>query len=254
MVTETTQEFPVDRPVALVTGGARRIGRALCEAFHRDGFDVIIHCNRSYIEAGNLAQTLNDQREASTIVVRADLNNPADLQSLCDATVRFRGRLDALINNASSFYPTPLGTITEQSWLDLIGSNLKAPLFLSQALAPLLRLSSGCILNISDINARRPMPEHTVYCVAKAGNEMLTKSLALELAPRVRVNGIAPGAILWPEDGDQTEQPNPARLAKIPLATLGGADAVARMALFIVRQGDYLTGEIIKVDGGASLS
>lgn len=253
-MTESTREMSAGRPVALITGGARRIGRALCEAFHKDGFDLIIHCNRSTGEAEKLARVLNDQRETSAIVVAADLNNSTELQLLCEATGQFRGRLDVLINNASTFYPTPLGSITELNWLDLIGSNLKAPLFLAQTLAPLLQQHAGCILNISDIHAQRPIAGHTVYCIAKAGNEMLTKSLALELAPKVRVNGIAPGAILWPEEGGLVEQPNLARLNRIPLGTLGGVDAITRIALFIVRHGDYLTGEIIKVDGGASLT
>lgn len=239
-------------PVALITGAARRIGKALAGALHARGYNVIVHCHQSLDEASRLAEAFNRQRADSAAVIQADLNQPEAIQNLADCALQQWQRLNVLINNASTFYPTAIGTTTLEHWQDLVGSNLQAPFFLAQALADGLRQQHGCIINISDINARKPFAGHTVYCVAKAGNDMLTRSLALDLAPDVRVNGIAPGAILWPQDAQQLELANPARLQSIPLGTLGGTDAIVRAALFLIDAG-YMTGEIIAVDGGAQL-
>jgi len=241
------------QPVALVTGAARRIGAAICEALHNEGWNLIIHCNGSAAAATVLAEELNQRRTHSAQVVQADLNKMTDIQFLASAAPAAWGRLDALVNNASTFYPTPLQSATEAQWNDLIGSNLKAPFFLSQALQVALRETNGCIINISDIFSVRPMPQHTIYSIAKAGNSMLTKSLALELAPHIRVNGVAPGAILWPENASGEEVVNQEKLQQIPLGTLGGAGAIADTVKFLIKEAPYITGQIVTVDGGRSL-
>lgn len=240
-------------PVALITGAARRIGKALTQALHANGHNVIIHCHNSITDANHLAEQLNRERPDSAFVIQANLNRPEAVQALAQKAQHQWQRMDVLINNASTFYPTDIGATTQQHWQDLLGSNLQAPFFLAQALADNLRRQRGCIINISDINARKPVPGHTVYCIAKAGNDMLTRSLALELAPEVRVNGIAPGAILWPQDSRQQDLVKPEKLLKIPLGTLGGTDAIVNTALFLIQQADYMTGEIIAVDGGVQL-
>lgn len=240
-------------PVAIVTGGARRIGAALCQALHQAGYNLIIHYHHSAQEASELAQRLNAQRPESVITCAADLNHLAGVNNLVTASLGAWGRLDVLINNASTFYPTPVSQASEDQWHDLMNSNLKAPFFLTQKLVPSLIKQRGCVINISDIFADRPMPGHSLYSIAKAGNNMLTKSLAQELAPDVRVNGIAPGAILWPEDEQGKAMVAPEKLRLIPLAQLGGAEAIARTALFLIREAPYITGQIIPVDGGRTL-
>lgn len=239
--------------VALVTGAARRIGAAICRALHQNNWNLVIHCNRSLAEAEALATEFNQQRPHSAQVVQADLNKMVDIQYLASAAPAAWGRLDALVNNASTFFPTPIPEATEEQWDDLLGSNLKAPFFLSQALFTELSQQRGCIINIGDIFAVRPMPRHTFYSVAKAGNAMLTKSLALEMAPLVRVNGVAPGAILWPENAAGEEVVNRDKLEQIPLGTLGGAHAIADTVTFLIEDSPYITGQIIAVDGGRSL-
>lgn len=241
-------------PVALITGGARRIGAEIARHLHQAGYNLALHCHHSVVEAETLAATLNHQRPNSVNILTADLRNIAALQQLATEAQSFWGRVDVLINNASTFYPTPVGTVTEQAWDDLMGSNLKAPFFLAQALAEELKKNSGCIINIADIHAERPLKEHPVYCAAKAGNIMLTKALARELAPHVRVNGIAPGAILWPEQQeDLTPQKQQDIVAKIPLQARGSAADIARSVVFLVQQAPYITGQILAVDGGRSL-
>lgn len=239
--------------VALITGAARRIGAAICRALHSEGWNLVIHCNKSQTQADALADELNLARPQSAQVIQADLNKMVDIQFLATAAPAAWGRLDALINNASTFFPTPIPSATEEQWDDLLGSNLKAPFFLSQALFFELKQQNGCIINISDIFAVRPMPRHTVYSIAKAGNAMLTKSLALEMAPDVRVNGIAPGAILWPENSEGQEMVCNEKLQQIPLGTLGGAPAIAATVKFLITEAPYITGQIIAVDGGRSL-
>jgi pteridine reductase len=236
---------------ALVTGAADRLGAQIARTLHENGANLIIHYRASAAGAEALAAELNGQRHNSAVALRADLASSAELQQLAASACAAFSSLDILVNNASSYYPTPFGEIDEQAWDDLIASNYKAPLFLSQACYPSLRAAGGCIVNLVDIYASRPLLRHSVYCSAKAANRMLVESLALELAPEVRVNGIAPGAILWPDP-----QPDAARrqqmLDSIPLGRLGGAQSIADSVLFLARS-DYITGEIIRVDGGSAL-
>lgn len=239
--------------VALVTGAARRIGAEICRTLHAEGWNLVIHCHKSQAPAEALADALNQQRPRSAQVIQADLNKMVDIQFLATAAPAAWGRLDALVNNASSFFPTQVPGATEEQWEDLLGSNLKAPFFLSQALYTELRQQRGCIINISDIFALRPMPRHAVYSIAKAGNAMMTKSLALEMAPDVRVNGIAPGAILWPENEMGEEVVSQDKLQQIPMGRLGGAQAISSTVKFLITESPYITGQIIAVDGGRSL-
>jgi pteridine reductase len=240
-----------DRAV-LVTGAAKRVGAALARGFHARGARVVIHCHRS-IEAGrSLQQALNAQRADSAIVVSGDLLDSMVPSQIVTAAVKAFGRLDVLINNASTFYPTPLGSITTEQWDDLIGTNLKAPLFLSQAAAPHLRATHGLILNMIDIHAQRPLPQHPVYSTGKAGLIMLTRSLARELGPEVRVNGIAPGPILWPEGGID-ESVKAEIVSKTLLKRSGSPDDVVRAALFFAQDAPYVTGQVLAVDGGRSV-
>jgi pteridine reductase len=242
------------RPVALITGGARRIGAAIAESLHQAGFNIALHYRHSEKEAQAMVDKLNQQRSNSALAVAADLNHLQEIQHLAHALLQQWQRLDVLINNASSFFPTPVANASEAQWNDLMNSNLKAPFFLAQAFAAELQQRRGCIINIADIHADRPLKQHPIYCAAKAGNVMLTKSLARELAPQVRVNGIAPGAILWPEQDngldDSTQQEI---LQKIPLARSGSPEDIARAVRFLVQDAPYITGQIITVDGGRSL-
>lgn len=240
-------------PVALVTGAARRIGAETSKALHAAGFRVILHYRNSSDEAEQLARALNAQRPNSAVCLQADLNNLQQVKQLAQAALEVWGRMDLLVNNASSFYSTPLLDASESQWDELMGNNLKAPFFLAQALAPSLKEHRGNIINIADIHGQRPLADHSIYSIAKAGNIMLTKTLALELAPEVRVNGIAPGACLWPEDETGTVLIQPEALEKIPLKSLGGAENIARAVVFLARENSYITGHILAVDGGRSL-
>jgi pteridine reductase len=239
--------------VALITGGAKRIGATDSRMLHAAGMNIIIHCRGSRPEADALAAELNKIREHSAHVLQLDLDQTEQLAGLIEQAVAVWGRLDALINNASNFYPTPVGSITMDDWDNLMGSNLKAPLFLSQAAAPHLKKTGGCIVNMVDVHAFKPMRKHPVYCAAKAGLVMLTQSLARELGPEVRVNGVAPGAILWPENEmpDDTKQ---LILDRTALKRPGTPEDIAKTILFLVRDADYITGQIISVDGGRSLN
>ncbi len=240
-----------DAPVALVTGSARRLGAAIVRALHARGFRVAIHHRGSEAEARRLAESLEEARAGSAAVFRADLLDPEAVRSLPPAVFERWGRLDALVNNASSFYPTPLGSIDERTWNDLVGTNLKAPLFLAQAACEGLARRGGSIVNLLDIHARRPLRAHVVYGVAKAGLEMLTRSLARELAPRIRVNGVAPGAILW-QEGFDDETVKRQVLRQIPLGRLGTPGDVASAVAFLVCDAPYVTGHVLTVDGGRS--
>lgn len=247
-----------DRPnslsgrTVLITGGARRVGATLARALHGAGANLVIHYRRSSSEAARLAKDLNEERPRSAALVQADLLEPSELRALGEAAVKAFGQLDVLINNASSFYPTPIGEVTEQHWNDLVGTNLKAPLFLSQALAPALRLTQGLILNLADIHGMRPLRRYTTYCVAKAGLIMLTKSLARELGPHVRVNAIAPGPVMWPADvTDRTLQKK--IIDRTLLKRAGSPEDVARAALFFCTEAPFVTGQILAVDGGRSV-
>jgi pteridine reductase len=238
--------------VVLVTGAAKRVGAALVQGFHARGARVAIHCHRSLDAAQSLQKTLNAQRADSAIVVQEDLLESAALPRIVAKTTTAFGRLDVLINNASTFYPTPLGSVTIEQWDDLMGSNLRAPLFLSQAAAPHLRATKGLIINMIDIHSQRPLPRHPVYSTAKAGLAMLTRSLARELGPDVRVNGISPGPILWPEGGIDESLKNEI-VAKTLLKRSGAPDDVVRTALFFAVDAPYVTGQILAVDGGRSV-
>ena len=237
---------------ALITGAARRVGAVIAERLHDEGADVAIHFRNSEQEAQDVCARLNDRRPDSARAFQADLSNIAEVNSLATTVQDWRGHVDALVNNASSFYRTPIGQISEEQWDDLVGSNMKAPLFLAQALLPSLRESAGSIVNIVDIHAERPLRDHPVYGAAKAGLAMLTRSLAKDLAPEVRVNGVAPGAILWPED-DMTGKVRAQILKQVPLARLGSPDDIAGAVVFLVRDASYVTGQIISIDGGRSI-
>lgn len=242
----------LDGRVALVTGAARRIGAAIAAQLHAAGANVVIHYRGSADQAETLADSLNALRDDSATTIRADLLDTRALPGLVKSVVAWKSRLDILVNNASTFYPTPVGEITEDDWDDLVGTNLKAPLFLSQAAAAELRARSGVIVNLVDIHARRPLRDHPVYGPAKAGLAMLTLSLAKDLAPEVRVNGVAPGAILWPESGmdDATKQ---SIVDEVPLARPGNPDDIAGAVLYLVRDATYVTGQIVAIDGGRSI-
>ncbi len=238
--------------VALVTGASRRIGAAIVRGLHAAGYRVLLHYHRSEDEARQLAEELNAERPGSVVTQQADLDDTAALSGLVNQAIDVWGRLDALVNNASTFYPTPLGTVNESQWDALLGSNLKAPFFLCQAAAPQLARRQGAIVNLVDVYAERPLKGYPAYSIAKAGLAALTRSLAVELAPDVRVNGVAPGAILWPEqtDGGQTQADI---LARIPLARSGSPADIAGAVRFLLEDAPYVTGQIIAVDGGRSV-
>lgn len=238
--------------VALVTGGARRIGAAIVRELHAAGLRVVVHCNRSTAEAATLCDELNAARADSARFLRADLLDAHARAALVSDAAACWGRLDVLVNNASSFYPTPVGSVTEAQWDDLTGTNLKAPFFLAQAAAQALRANRGCIVNLVDVHAQRPMKGHPVYSTAKAGLMMLTRALARELGPEVRVNGVAPGAILWPEH-DMDERVQRKIVEATALKRQGEPEDVARMVRFLATEADYVTGQVIAVDGGRSL-
>lgn len=240
------------RRAALVTGGARRIGAEICRCLHADGFDIGVHYRASATDAAALVDELNGRRAGSAQGFDLDLMDVPRLGELIDAFIARFGRLDLLVNNASSFYETPIAGVEESDWDDLVGVNLKAPLFLAKAAAPHLAASGGCIVNITDIHAERPMKNHAVYSISKAGLAMLTRALAVELGPAVRVNAVAPGAILWPERGiDEAERRS--IIERTALDRIGAPRDVARAVLFLAREAAYTTGEVLAVDGGRSL-
>ena len=237
--------------VALITGSAKRIGKQTAITLHEQGYDIVIHCNKSAKEAQELVDELNTAREDSATYIQADLNSHQQVLELAAKAQSAFGRLDVLVNNASSFYPTDIGSVTESIWDDLFASNLKAPFFLSQALAKELDKNQGVIVNIVDIHADRPLKDYPVYCTAKAGLVMLTKSLSRELAPNIRVNAVAPGPILW-HDNDLTEQDKTQVLDEVLLKRLGSPTNIAQAILYLI-QADYVTGHILAVDGGRSI-
>jgi pteridine reductase len=237
---------------ALITGGSQRIGAQIVRQLHAAGANVGIHFRNSADEAQVLCDGLNGLRDDSAAIFAADLAQTSALSDLTESFVAWAGGIDVLINNASTFYPTPVGTITELQWDELFASNLRAPLFLSQCAMPYLRESQGVIINMIDIHARRPLRDHSVYGSAKAGLEMLTRSLAKDLAPEIRVNGIAPGAILWPEQG-MTDSIKNTILQQIPLGRPGEPCEIAECVLYLASGARYITGQVIAVDGGRSL-
>ena len=241
-------------PVALITGAARRIGAAIATLLHGRGYRVIIHYQNSAADAEKLCAKLNASRADSAHALQASLLDINSVQQLAEASIAHWGQLNALVNNASSFYPTPLPDATNTQWDDLIGSNLKGPFFLCQALADELKKHCGSIVNIADIHAHQPLKDHSIYCIAKAGNKMLTKTLAKELAPKVRVNGIAPGVILWPENDNQKNDEQEKLIKTIPLQCMGTGDDIARLAEFFITNASYITGQTIAIDGGKHLN
>jgi len=248
----TIEETNLNGKWALITGAGKRLGECTARTLHQHGANIAIHYRGSEKPAQELADSLNGLREGSAFTVQADLLDNDALNSLVDQVVAHTGQLDILVNNASSFYPTPLGTVTEDQWTDLIGSNLKAPLFLSQAALPYLRKDNGVIINIVDIHSQRPLKEHTVYGPAKAALAMLTKTLAKDLAPEVRVNGVSPGAILWPDEG-MPEKVAQSIINQVPMKRVGDPTDIARTVLFLIKDAPYITGQIIAVDGGRSV-
>lgn len=240
------------RPVALVTGAARRIGAVIARRLHAAGYDLALHCRRSRDELDALVAALESERPGSTLALQADLADVETLPDLVDAALERFGRLDALVNNASAFYPTPVGSATAAHWDDLFASNARAPFFLAQAATAALQASRGAIVNLVDIYAERPLARHPLYSMAKASLAMMTRALALELAPDVRVNAVAPGAILWPEAGKSTTERD-ALIARTPLARAGTPEDIADAVLWLVRDARYTTGEIVRIDGGRSL-
>jgi len=244
---------PRDRPVALITGGAQRVGAVVARTLHAAGYDLALHYRHSSDAAEALAGELEQQRGDSVLLLQADLAELSAVPELIDRLLKQFGRLDALVNNASAFFPTPLGSATSAQWNELFASNAQAPFFLSQAAIPALRKARGGIVNMLDIYAERPLAGYTLYCMAKASLAAMTRSLALELGPDVRVNGIAPGAVLWPADGKSDEDQNEL-LSRTPLKRPGTPEDVASAILWLLRDAHYTTGQVIQVDGGRLLS
>lgn len=240
--------------VVLVTGAVKRVGAAIARRLHRRGAVLMLHYRSSERDAQALQAELNAARPNSVALIQADLLDIAGLSEMVRNTVSRFERLDALVNNASSFFPTPVGDITEAAWDNLMGTNLRAPMFLSQAAAPHLRRTGGAIVNITDIHAERPLKSYVVYTVAKAGLVGLTRSLARELGPEIRVNGVAPGPILWPEDGSWDEVTRQRTISNTLLKRTGDPDDVARAVHYLIADAPYVTGQIIAVDGGRSIN
>ena len=238
-------------PVALITGSARRIGAAIARALHAAGYDLALHYRHSRGDIDALATELERARPGSTLLVQAELAEFDRLPELVARTLGRFGRLDALVNNASAFHPTVFGNTTPAQWDALFAANVRAPFFLAQAAAMHLRAARGAIVNLSDIYAERPLRDHAVYAMSKAALAHMTRALALELAPEVRVNAIAPGAILWPEHGDGAAQA--AILARTPLGRIGSAGDIAETTRWLLQDADYITGQTLRVDGGRLL-
>lgn len=242
----------LESKVALVTGAAKRVGAAIARRLHAAGASVVLHYRGAEADAVRLEKELNAARAGSALRVRGDLLAPIAPQALVTAALQRFARLDYLVNNASAFYPTRMGEIEAGHWEELVGSNLRAPLFLAQAAAPQLAFAGGAIVNIADIHAERPLKDYVVYSVAKAGLVALTRSLALELAPAVRVNAVAPGAIAWPEDGQFADGERARIVASTPLRRTGTAEEVAQAVHFLCAA-SFVTGQVLAVDGGRSV-
>ena len=241
-----------EKKYALITGAAKRIGASITENLHTKGFNVGIHFNSSSNDAKNLCNELNSLRKNSAKIFQGNITKSEDIDLLYKEFFRWSGKIDLLVNNASSFYPTPLGEINDENWDDLIGTNLKGPLFLCQAAHHELKKQQGSIINLIDIYIKSPPKNHSVYIAAKAGLEIVTRLLARDLAPDVRVNGISPGAILWPEKSMDNKTKEDI-LNTIPLKRKGSAQDIADCVLFLVNTSNYITGQIISVDGGKSI-
>ena len=243
-----------DNPVVLITGAGIRIGAETARILHAAGASVVLHYHTSSAAAETLAAGLNHQRAGSALALRGNLLQPGEPETLVEKATAYYGRLDGLVNNASIFYPTPVGHINEEAWHDLIGTNLKAPLFLAQAAAPWLRQKRGMIVNMTDIHAQRPLQHYTLYCTAKAGLLGLTYALALDLAPEIRVNAIAPGAIAWPGDGSYSPEQQQTVIDSTLLKRVGSMTDIAKTIRFLMFDAPYITGQVIAVDGGRSLA
>jgi pteridine reductase len=247
------QDASLTGKTVLITGGARRVGAAIAKQLHGAGANLVVHYRNSAKDADALIASLNAARPESAAGFQADLLDIERLPSLVEFAISSFGGLDVLVNNASTFYETPIGKVTPKAWDDLLGTNLKVPLFLSQAAAPALKKSGGLVLNIVDIHALRPLRNYTVYCTAKAGLHMLTRSLAKELGPEIRVNGISPGPVLWPEQGGD-EKARAKIIQRTILQRMGTPEDIARTALFFAASAPFVTGQILAVDGGRSVA
>ena len=236
----------------LITGAAKRIGREMAKAFFDRGWDIVIHFNNSIEDARSLADQMNAQRGNSALIIQANLDHAKDIEKLADLALSKNGRIDALINNASTFYPTPIGTFTEDNWEALMGSNLKAPLFLIQAFCEELKKNSGFIINVTDINVDKALINHSIYLAAKSGLQTLTRALAKELAPDIRVNAIAPGAILEPPNVEWTIEQKNKIINSVPMARMGTEKDIVDAAIYL-SEAEYVTGQILNIDGGKSL-
>jgi pteridine reductase len=241
--------------VALVTGGARRIGAEIVRKLHQAGMNIVLHYNASEIAAGELCDQLNKKRPHSALAIRGDLQEPESEKALVEKAVKVWKRLDVLVNNASRFYRTSFGKVTDYAWNDLLNSNLKAPFFLAQAAAPYIAENQGSIVNIADMRAERPLRDYSVYCISKTGLIMMTKALAKELGPLVRVNAVSPGAILWPEGENVLSESDKQKIIDHTMLQRPGDPVdVANAVLFFVRDADYITGQVLVVDGGRVLA
>lgn len=241
------------RPVALITGAGRRVGAVIARTLHAAGYDLALHYRHSADAAQSLADELEQQRADSTTLVHAELAELDALPGLVGSVLARFGRLDALVNNASAFYPTPVGSATPAQWNELFASNAQAPLFLAQAATPALRRAGGAIVNLVDIYAERPLANHPIYCMAKAALLAMTRALALDLGPQVRVNAVAPGAVMWPSEGKSYDDKQ-AMLDRTPLKRAGSPEDVASAVLWLLRDAPFVTGQVIRVDGGRTLS
>lgn len=246
------QDRGLNDKVGLITGGARRIGAEIARRLHSEGMRLILHYHSSDDEAHELQETLNNERADSVFLIKGDLLDNHKITHLARESIAAYSRLDAVVNNASTFFPTPIGDTSEEDWENLIGTNLKAPFFLAQATAAELRKNSGVIINIADIYGHRPLKNHAVYSAAKSGLIMITRALARDLAPEVRVNAVAPGAILWPEeDHDQLAQQR--LISRTPMKRMGTPAEIAETVLFLLRDATYISGHVLAVDGGRSI-
>ncbi len=239
--------------IVLITGSSKRIGAATVRLLHANNMNIALHYHHSQAAAKDLQTELNEQRPESVMLLSGNICDLTQLDKMIQQVIENYGRLDVLINNASSFYPTPIDQVTEENWDELLGTNLKSPFFLCQAAAPYLQKTYGCIVNLADIHALRPLKTHSVYSIAKAGLIMLTKTLANELGPQIRVNAIAPGAILWP-DNDMDDTIKQQIIANVALKRHGNVQDIAKTILFLIRDANYITGQVIAVDGGRTLN
>ena len=246
-------QLPNSRPVVLITGAARRVGAGIARTLHAAGYDLALHYRHSRRDLDALIADLEQLRGSSTLALQAELADVEALPDLVNDTIARFGRLDGLVNNASAFFPTPLESVTTQQWDELFASNARAPFFLAKAAAPHLRERAGAIVNLLDIYAQRPLPGYSVYCMAKAAQATMTAALAHELGPEVRVNGVAPGAVMWPESGKSYANKDEI-IERTPLKRAGSADDVAKAVLWLLRDASFVTGQIVRVDGGRSLA